>query len=508
MHVKQRLSILFYLKRKKASKDGMIPIYVRITIDGLGAEISLGSKVLAEQWDDAIRLNATSLPTSDINKKMTQTKTDLERHFDLVRAKQMIATPRLVLDSYKTPLNGERIRQTKIENLRLSQGLDAIIKEYIDCANKYESANQKAAIVPTRIEMLDLEKRRIGRKIESFRRSARHIFSDINREKTLVLAIDEYLLDLLLQCVGGERSYNTLEKLICRKRIFIEYLRYDYKDECLGLNQLDHTFLKNLYHFLMSTRKLTHNTATKYLQIIKGIVSRAVALKWINANPLVLYKCTYHSAHHDWLNMDQFERLLDHKFEDEKLDVIRDIFVFASFTGFAYREIYTLTKGDVVHGENGKLWIVKNRQKTGEEEAVPLLPIPIQLLEKYKNSSAYQVNRKLLPVPSIQQFNRCLKLIAAELDIVINLRTHKARFFFANEIAYNNGVPLKTVGRLLGQKSVNVTETYVQANKRNISENMEMVELKLFDANGNLKKRAIKNELEGKVINLWLEDCN
>ncbi len=57
----------------------MIPIYVRITIDGLGAEISLGSKVLAEQWDDANRLNATSWPTSDINKKMTQTKTVLER---------------------------------------------------------------------------------------------------------------------------------------------------------------------------------------------------------------------------------------------------------------------------------------------------------------------------------------------------------------------------------------------------------------------------------------------
>jgi hypothetical protein len=62
MYVRQRLSILFYLKRKKASKDGMIPIYVCITIDGLGAEISLGSKVLAEQWDDANRLNAIGLP--------------------------------------------------------------------------------------------------------------------------------------------------------------------------------------------------------------------------------------------------------------------------------------------------------------------------------------------------------------------------------------------------------------------------------------------------------------
>jgi hypothetical protein len=60
MHVKQHLSILFYLKRRKAGKDDMIPIYVRITIDGLEAEISLGCKILAEQWDDAI----TEVPTA------------------------------------------------------------------------------------------------------------------------------------------------------------------------------------------------------------------------------------------------------------------------------------------------------------------------------------------------------------------------------------------------------------------------------------------------------------
>jgi integrase len=508
MHVKQHLSILFYLKRRKINKGGMIPIYVRVTIDGLEAEISLGCKVLAEQWDNTNKTLATNLANKNINKKITQTKTDLERHFDLVQAKQIIATPRLVLDSYKTPLNGGRIRQNKVENLRLSEGLDVMIREYIECANKYESTHQKGPLVPARIEILDLEKRQICRKIEEFRKSTRHVFYDINREKTLVLTLNEYLLDLLLLCVVGERSYNTLEKLTCRKRVFIEYLLYEYKDEDLNLHLLDHAFLKNLYHYLMTKRVVIHNTATKYLQIIKGIISRAVAFKWINANPFMLYKCTYHDVHHDWLNMDQFETLLNYRFQEKKLNVIRDIFVFASFTGFAYREIYTLTKGDVVYGENGKLWILKNRQKTGVEESVPLLPIPIQLLEKYKNSPACQINRKLLPVPTVQEFNRCLKLIAAELGIEINLRTNKARFFFANEITYNNGVPLKTVSRLLGQTSVIVTETYVRANKRNISENMDMVERKLFDLDGNLKKNVIKNDSGAKVINLWMDDHN
>ncbi|HUB59974.1 MAG TPA: Arm DNA-binding domain-containing protein, partial [Puia sp.] len=78
MHVKQHLSILFYLKRRKATKDGLIPIYVRLTIDGLQAEISLGCKVLAEQWNDTNKPLSTDPATNHIKRKITQTKTDLE----------------------------------------------------------------------------------------------------------------------------------------------------------------------------------------------------------------------------------------------------------------------------------------------------------------------------------------------------------------------------------------------------------------------------------------------
>jgi len=52
MYVKQNLSILFYLKRKKITEDGKAPIYVRVTIDDLEDEISLGIKVLPEHWDN------------------------------------------------------------------------------------------------------------------------------------------------------------------------------------------------------------------------------------------------------------------------------------------------------------------------------------------------------------------------------------------------------------------------------------------------------------------------
>ncbi|WP_374759746.1 Arm DNA-binding domain-containing protein [Dyadobacter chenwenxiniae] len=46
----QKLSILFWLFKAKATKDGKAPIYVRITIEGLEDEISLGKKVHPNHW--------------------------------------------------------------------------------------------------------------------------------------------------------------------------------------------------------------------------------------------------------------------------------------------------------------------------------------------------------------------------------------------------------------------------------------------------------------------------
>jgi Arm DNA-binding domain len=106
-----KLVILFYRKRRKADKEGFIPIYCRITIDGLEDEISTGVKVLDHQWDtDAKQVPSTNPFHKAYNNKLGQMKTGLERHFDFVVAKKGIATPALVFESYKTPLNGNQLK--------------------------------------------------------------------------------------------------------------------------------------------------------------------------------------------------------------------------------------------------------------------------------------------------------------------------------------------------------------------------------------------------------------
>lgn len=153
-------------------------------------------------------------------------------------------------------------------------------------------------------------------------------------------------------------------------------------------------------------------------------------------------------------------------------------------------------------GIDGKMWIKMDRQKTEVDETVPLLPLPLQIIERYQKDPYCLSRNKLLPVPSNQEYNRCLKVIATTTGLKIVLRTHKARFFFANEVTYNMGVPLKTISRMLGHKSVKTTEIYVRANRKNISDNMEMVEKKLFNDEGQLISKSNKNNEVGKVITM------
>ena len=49
MKVSENLSILFMIEKSEMSKDGLAPIYVRITICSQRKKISLGVKILPEQ---------------------------------------------------------------------------------------------------------------------------------------------------------------------------------------------------------------------------------------------------------------------------------------------------------------------------------------------------------------------------------------------------------------------------------------------------------------------------
>ena len=492
MNVKQSLSVLFFPKNQNADSHGNAPIYVRITIDGLRDEFSTGLTVPFGEWNTKTKTVSTSTPGyKTINKQLGQIKADVERHFDLVQAKQGLATPEAVKRSYQTPINGHDQHRQKMENLEFSEQLDNVISEYVLLRKKVKRDKENGRLSPEKLAFYQLQKQKLKKTLEPLIKRGREIFNDKERLKTLILAIDEYLLDFLQLAIVGERSENTLEKWAGRKSRYIQFLNYQFKAADIPLAQLEFSFLNDLTQYLMMHHECCGNTAMKYAQCIKEIMERAVSIKWISANIFSSFRCSYSDNDMKWLELHDLVYFSEFEFSKPKYNVIRDIYTANSFLGFAYADLHAAEPEDIFIGMDGEKWIRRNRQKTSVEEAIPLLPIVIKIFEQYKNNPICVRKNRLLPVPTNEEYNRCLKEMGKEIGFHLLTEkgkgTHRTRYFVANVILNDNDVPLKTTGKILGQKSIRTTEKYVRPNKQNISENMHMVKQKLFDKQGNLK---------------------
>ena len=100
-------------------------------------------------------------------------------------------------------------------------------------------------------------------------------------------------------------------------------------------------------------------------------------------------------------------------------------FVFCCFTGLAFVDVKQLRKDDLTVGSGGEMSIRKQRQKSGVFYYIPSLPIPKQILDKYKDIPL--PNGQILPVPTNQKMNAYLKEIADVCGINKTLTTHCAR---------------------------------------------------------------------------------
>lgn len=128
---------------------------------------------------------------------------------------------------------------------------------------------------------------------------------------------------------------------------------------------------------------------------------------------------------------------------------VLDCYIFSCFTGYAYKEVDSLTKDNIVIGMDSNKWISLDRHNTGEPALVPLLAIPLEIIEKYKNDVWANANNKLLPIRSNQKYNKNLKTVAELAGIKKHLTAHTARHTFAATVALENDVPMETVGGCL-----------------------------------------------------------
>lgn len=309
---------------------------------------------------------------------------------------------------------------------------------------------------------------------------------DYVRGKTIsrVQVLQEFILhnqEMLALVDTKEYAPGTYVRFKTTKDHVQKFIRFKYDKEDIEFRELNYEFIKDFEFYLKTVpvKKISHNTAMKYITNFKKIVLRAIAKDIISGDPFKLYTVRKSKIKKKPLSRQELQILEEKKFDNERLSIVRDVFVFQCYTGLAYIDVKQLKKSEIKDGMDGALWIMNSRQKTNAETNIPLLPKAIEILNKYENHPECKQKGCVLPVKTNQKMNAYLKEIADICGIDSNLTTHKARRTFGSTVTLNNGVPIHVVKEMLGHQSVKQTEEYAQTEQETVSREMNDLRAKL-----------------------------
>jgi len=279
--------------------------------------------------------------------------------------------------------------------------------------------------------------------------------------------------------VGHGYSYGTFKhyKSTCGR--LKKFIKYKYGSEDFIIRKVDYDFINSFDTYLKVEYSVMPITTNKYHKQLKKVLMDAVAMGMIDKNPYVNFKLKTYQTNRNYLTLQEVKAIEDKEISIKRIGIVRDIFVFACYTGMSYTDIYNLSQNHLVLGNDGEKWIIIDRGKTGVRCRVPLLPKAEDVLNRYNDYPSNSSTGKLLPVNSNQKMNAYLKEIADICNISKKLTMHVARHTFATSITLEKGVPIETVSKMLGHNSIKTTQIYGRIVDAKISRDMRDLRSKL-----------------------------
>lgn len=277
---------------------------------------------------------------------------------------------------------------------------------------------------------------------------------------------------------GTMKNYYTTQKYIAK------FLKEKYHRNDISLVELNYKFILDFETFLSKHQPKDHqkplhnNGIMKHIERLCKMVNMAVTMDWLAKDPFAKYKQHFDKVERFYLTKDELSAIEKKRFTIERLQVVKDLFLFSCYTGLAYIDAMNLTTGNIVKGIDGNDWLITSRQKTDTDVRIPLLPQAEELIKKYQDHPKAVNHGTLFPVISNQKMNAYLKEIADLCNINKAITFHIARHTFATTITLSNGVPIESVSKMLGHTTIRSTQVYAKVVEQKLSEDMQ-----------NLKKR-------------------
>lgn len=172
-----------------------------------------------------------------------------------------------------------------------------------------------------------------------------------------------------------------------------------------------------------------------------------------------------------YLTPEELNKIKDKVFTLDRLNKVKDLFLFQCYSGLSYIDMKNLGKDDIHFHDGTKLYYIKKkRQKTGVEFFTILIGDALEIITKYDFK---------LPVISNQKMNAYLKEIGDLAGIEKEITTHTGRHSFA-VLLLNNGFSKELTAKCLGHTDVRMTERYAKVLDTTLLEHAGKIQQKLM----------------------------
>ena len=294
---------------------------------------------------------------------------------------------------------------------------------------------------------------------------------DIGQKRNTLLALyAEHNTDYK-KMVGITRAKSSFEHYKLNYRYISEFLKYKYDADDIMLTELNLSFIENFDLFLRGVKRFAPSTIGGAMVSLKRVIRRSINQGTLRKDPFVNYTPENPESKPRYMTPEDLQKMMTTSIKSKALCHTRDMFIFSTFTGLAYVDVYNLKITDL-HNNGKRMWITAKRQKTKSDCYIPLLEIPRQIISKYESE---RKGDKLFDMRVYATVQENLAKVVKLCGITNNVSYHQARHNFGTLITLLNGVPLESIAKVMGHNDLKTTEIYARLTSQKIGEDMKLL---------------------------------
>lgn len=300
----------------------------------------------------------------------------------------------------------------------------------------------------------------------------------IGQKPLTLLALFREHNDEFRKRVGVDRTRESWKSYLNSYNHLASFVEERMSRKDVALRSLDKEFYDSFDLYLRKSCHMKAKSVHEHLYRLKKMTMRAVNQGTLRRDPYARLHPELPKRESRHLRLDDLQTILATPVEQPNLRRVRDWFIFSTFTGLAYADLKRLCEDNVTQAADGTWWIHIRRKKTDTPSVIRLLDVPLRIIEKYRNE------RKDGRIFNLYARNYLIKLTKRlGKEYGINLTFHMARHNFGTHVTLSQGIPIETVSRMMGHKSVTTTQIYAHVTDGKVDEDMKILQKQMQAGN-------------------------